>query len=108
MNSFSIQQGLADMRTLAAQNGEPTGVQQADNATSPAEDFAELLRDAVDNVNEQQVTAKEMSDAYMSGEEIPLTDVMMASQKASLSFEATKEVRNRLLEAYQEISNMQV
>lgn len=97
------------MRALAAQNGEtPWSENPADQVGGPAEEFGELLQNAVNHVNEQQKTSTALSDAYMSGEEIPLTDVMIASQKASLSFEATKEVRNRLLEAYQEVSNMQV
>jgi flagellar hook-basal body complex protein FliE len=42
------------------------------------------------------------------GEDIPLTDVVMNMQKASLAFEATVQVRNKVMQAYQEIMNMPV
>jgi flagellar hook-basal body complex protein FliE len=49
-----------------------------------------------------------MSEAYERGEEVPLTDVVLAMQKSSLSFEATLQVRNKVLKAYEEILNMPV
>jgi flagellar hook-basal body complex protein FliE len=52
--------------------------------------------------------AADMRDAYERGEDIPLTDVVLAMQKSSLAFEATLQVRNKLLKAYEDIKNMPV
>ncbi len=104
MSNFRIEQALAEMRSLS---GRPNEVAPAGNQPG-VDEFSELLQQAVTHVNERQVEANELSNAYMRGEEVKLTDVMISSQKAQISFEAMKEVRNRLLEAYQEISNMQV
>ena len=49
-----------------------------------------------------------MAAAYERGEEIPLTDVVLAMQKSSLAFEATLQVRNKVLKAYEDIFNMPV
>jgi flagellar hook-basal body complex protein FliE len=77
----------------------------------PAErtDFSALLRETLNDVSTLQSTSSAMKTAYERGDEsIDLPQVMLASQKASLSFEAMAEVRNRVLNAYQEIMNMQV
>ena len=49
-----------------------------------------------------------LKDAYEKGENIPLTDVVLAMQKASIGFEATLQVRNKLVRAYEDIKNMPV
>ncbi|NBS78189.1 MAG: flagellar hook-basal body complex protein FliE, partial [Betaproteobacteria bacterium] len=49
-----------------------------------------------------------MQEAYQRGEDIPLTDVVLGMQKSSLAFEATLQVRNKVLKAYEEIMNMPV
>lgn len=72
-------------------------------------DFSALLNETMNNVNELQSTASSLKSAYEKGDpNIDLPEVMIASQKAALSFEAVTEVRNRVLNAYQEIMNMQV
>ena len=49
-----------------------------------------------------------MKDAFEKGADIPLTQVMLASQKSALAFQATLQVRNKVLAAYQDIMNMPV
>lgn len=72
-------------------------------------DFSALLKDTLNDVNQLQGSSSAMKTAFERGDEgIDLPQVMIASQKASLSFEAVAEVRNRVLNAYQEIMNMQV
>lgn len=72
-------------------------------------DFSSLLKQSLDNVNSLQSQAGAMKTAYEKGDpDIDLPEVMIASQKAGLSFEAAVEVRNRVLNAYQEIMNMQL
>jgi flagellar hook-basal body complex protein FliE len=59
-------------------------------------------------VNATQQNARAMTEAYERGEDIPLTDVVLGMQKSSLSFEATLQVRNKVLKAYEDIMNMPV
>jgi flagellar hook-basal body complex protein FliE len=70
--------------------------------------FGEMIRQTIDSVNEKSKTAKDLETAYMRGEPVPLTDVVLAMQKSSLSFEATLQVRNKVLKAYEDILNMPV
>ena len=58
-------------------------------------------------MNESQMASADMRDAYERGEDIPLTDVVLAMQ-SSLAFEATLQVRNKLLKAYEDVMNMPV
>ena len=75
-------------------------------AGGPA-DFASILGSAINQVNAQQVTATSLATAFdMGAPGVDLTQVMIESQKAALSFRAMSEVRNKLVSAYQEIMNM--
>jgi flagellar hook-basal body complex protein FliE len=70
--------------------------------------FGDLVRQTVDKVNANQMHASKISSAYERGEGVPLTDVVLSMQKSSLSFEATLQVRNKVLKAYEDILNMPV
>jgi flagellar hook-basal body complex protein FliE len=76
---------------------------------SEGSEFSELMAQAVEKVNEAQHSATGMAQAFELGQtDASLAEVMIALQKASLSFQAMTEVRNRLVSAYQEIMNMPI
>lgn len=82
-----------------------------DAANKPSEQdtgFTDALNQAVDHVNGLQQEASAMQDAFARGEDMDLTEVMVSMQKADVGFEATKQVRNQLVEAYNDIFNMPV
>lgn len=70
--------------------------------------FAGALKHALDGVNATQQKASDISAAYERGEETDVAKVMLARQEAGVAFEATLQVRNRLLSAYQDIMRMGV
>lgn len=70
--------------------------------------FANTLKDAIASVNNQQITSDAMTDKLIKGEDVELHEVMIAAQKASVSLNATMEVRNKAVEAYQEIMRMTI
>jgi flagellar hook-basal body complex protein FliE len=70
--------------------------------------FASTLENALKDVNQAQNNAGELSASYERGDTIDIAKVMLARQQASVSFEATLQVRNKLLSAYQNIMNMPV
>ena len=76
--------------------------------TAKTPNFIDSVKTMVDKVNEQDVQADALGEAYQRGEDVPLTDVVLSMQKASLSFEATLQVRNKVVKAYEEIMNMPV
>lgn len=74
-----------------------------------APSFSEMLGQAVGKVNETQQASNKLAEAFEVGKSgVDLTDVMIASQKASVSFQAMTQVRNKLVQAYQDIMQMPV
>ncbi|WP_432280322.1 flagellar hook-basal body complex protein FliE [Stakelama saccharophila] len=80
----------------------------AQTQDAKATDFADTLADALKSVNESQAKAGDLSAAYERGETTDIAKVMLARQQASVGFEATLQVRNKLLSAYKDIMNMPV
>jgi flagellar hook-basal body complex protein FliE len=87
----------------AAGNPAAGGVEGVENGS-----FGRTLADAVRAVNDQQVKASAISESYERGDTNDIVQVMVERQKASLGFEATLQVRNKLLGAYRDIMNMPV
>ena len=73
-----------------------------------APDFSVAINNALQQVNAQQSKASELSEAYERGDTHDIVSVMIERQKASLGFETTLQVRNKLLSAYRDIMNMPV
>ena len=67
-----------------------------------------MLQTALRQVNDSQARASAMTEAYERGETTDIAAVMLSRQQASLGFEATLQVRNRLLTAYKDIMSMPV
>jgi len=82
--------------------------QSAPTKPSGSVNFGGLVKGAVDSVNDLQQRAKELSTAFDQGKEVPLTDVVLAMQKSSVAFEATLQIRNKVIKAYEDIRNMPV
>ena len=81
--------------------------QQINNTEGP--DFGEMFSDAVNGVNDRQQEAGQLATALERGDpNVDLTQVMISMQKASLSFQAMTQVRNRLVTAYEDIMNMPI
>lgn len=80
-------------------------------STTPFEaqkSFASVLKDSINNLNQTQLDADTMSQKLVNGENVDLSQVMIAQQKANITMQATLEVRNKVVEAYQEMMRMQV
>jgi flagellar hook-basal body complex protein FliE len=82
-----------------------TNLQENPSSTN----FAEMLGKAIDTVNTMQMESKDKTMAFEMGDKnLSLADVMVAKEKAGIAFEATIQVRNKVLEAYKQIMNMPV
>jgi flagellar hook-basal body complex protein FliE len=108
MSDFAIQQVLAQIRTLQAQTTAQLGHAQG-AAPASGTSFAEVLRRGIDEVNARQQHASQLVTRFEQGEQgLELPEVMIEAQKASVSFRALVEVRNRFISAYQDIMNMPI
>jgi flagellar hook-basal body complex protein FliE len=104
---MALRQQIMDRSQTLQQLHGPQGAQQV-QTQAPAQNFADAFKTALDGVNATQVKAEGITDAYQRGEVTDVAKVMLARQEASVSFEATLQVRNKLLSAYQDIMRMGV
>lgn len=72
------------------------------------EGFSEIFKNALSEVNAAQLESNKLTEKLAMGEVNDIHEVMIASQKASLSLQLTVQVRNKVVEAYQEMMRMQV
>lgn len=70
--------------------------------------FSTILKDKLDEVNEKQITAENTTSAFVSGEEVNIHKVMLDAEEAKLSLELAVQMRNKIVEAYQELNRMQL
>ena len=107
---------LAEMRAAmaAAHSGalQATGSSQAAGAaagTTGSMDFTSALKNALDGVSQAQHKSEDMQKAFVMGDpNVSLSDVMIADEKAGIQFQASIQVRNKVVAAYNDIMNMQV
>ena len=76
---------------------------------SPTNSFSNVLKQGLDQVNQAQQRSTDLATQFERGVPgVELPQVMLEMQKASVSFRAITEVRNRFVNAYQEIMNMPI
>jgi flagellar hook-basal body complex protein FliE len=106
MSDIAINQVLAQMRSmqaLAQSGGGPST-----ESVNPSQ-FSNLMTQSIEDVNQAMQTSKDVTAAFEAGDPtVSLAEVMITAQKASLQFAGMTEVRNKLLNAYQEVMNMPV
>lgn len=115
IDSSRIEAMMAQLKA-AAQKPQPDaiggmGSSLSLNKTQPGNklDFAEALKASLNQVNNSQVEAETLGKNFAMGDDkVSLSDVMISMQKANISFQATVQVRNKLVSAYHDIMNMQV
>ena len=110
METRGLDQILGQLRTAAALAGSRPGT-VASPAASGARgaDFANMLKASLDHVNGMQQSAAQKARSFELGApDASLQDVMVSIQKASISFQQTVQVRNKLVSAYHDIMNMQI
>ncbi|SEM95127.1 flagellar hook-basal body complex protein FliE [Sphingomonas gellani] len=106
---MQLRQQILDRNAALSRAGAaaPAGNVSAPDQAKPA-NFADSLSDALKTVNDGQNQASKLSEAYERGETVDIAKVMLARQQASVGFEATLQVRNKLLSAYKDIMSMPV
>lgn len=80
--------------------------QKANTPYEAQKTFSETLKNAISAVNNQQIQSDEITNKLINGENVDLHEVMIAAEKANVTLNATVEVRNKVIEAYQEIMRM--
>ena len=103
-----------DMQNMASESrlgvGEINMGGQASAPINPSgQNFAAMLGNAIETVNSMQLDSKDQAMRFEMGDKsLSLADVMISKEKAGIAFEATVQVRNKVLDAYKQIMNMPV
>jgi flagellar hook-basal body complex protein FliE len=101
MSEINVNQVLAQMRAMSLEAGSKPAV------SNNSGDFAAMLKQSIDGVNQAQNTSNELAAAFETGQsDVSLAEVMIASQKANVSFQAMLQVRNKLVDAYKDVMSM--
>ena len=108
INGIDPNQLLTQMRAAQTQATQQVLVNPTNTETSRV-DFSDLMQTAVDKVNETQQTSSKLKTAFAMGDpNVSLADAMIAGEKATVAFQATVQVRNKLVAAYEEVMRMSV
>lgn len=107
-----VQSMRSEARADAIQEGlSPTAFASSElsQTATPRSEFGQLLSDAINNVNGLQQQTGDLRTRFDMGDRsVSIGDVMIAAQKSSIAFDATVQVRNKVVEAYKEIMSMPV
>ena len=108
MSEIKTNELLSQLQLLARQVQEGTqGISAGQSDDSSAVNFSEIMQGSIDGVNNQQMKASAAAKAFeLNDPSVPLSSVMIEMQKARVSFEALKQVRNQLVDAYKQVMNM--
>ena len=109
METTGIDRMLSQLRTAQALAARKTQAPTVAEASPAKEDFASVLKSSLNEVNRAQNEAAQASKSFTVGDpNTNLQDVMISMQKANISFQQTVQVRNKLVQAYHDIMNLQV
>lgn len=119
-DTISVKNGLNTMNINAASmfnelqtqglQAKGLGSELTSKSVNPAaSDFSAMLKQAIDNVNGLQQNTSSLRNSFEMGDQnVSLADVMIASNKSGLAFDATVQIRNKMVEAYKEVMSMPV
>lgn len=99
---------LSEFRALKEGGGKPSAQHKSDGASDSGKSFMDHLKEGVTEVDGMQKTADTMAMEMASGKQANLHETMLAATQAELGFNLMVQIRNKVLEAYQEIMRMQV
>jgi len=105
---IALRQQIIDRSKVLQELHEAKPASPVEGAAPQTADFGNSLRNALDSVASTQARASGLTEAYERGEVTDIAKVMLARQEAGVAFEATLQVRNKLLSAYQETMRMGV
>lgn len=108
MDISRVDQLLAQMEAMKSIAQGGSGKAAAPAAVGGV-DFANVLKNSLDNVNGLHEQANSLQKAFVMGDDrVSLSDTMIAMQKSSIAFQTTVQVRNKFVQAYNDVMNMQV
>lgn len=111
MEGFTVSNANRFLDTGIVRDSKSLGIESSSPLNSSADtgkSFADTLKDAVAGVNEMQKTSDKAIQNLATGKTDNVADVMIAAEKADIALKVMVQVRNKIIDAYQEVMKMQV
>lgn len=100
--------GIRDSKSLSINDQTSLSTDQLSGAGSTQKSFADTLKEAIGSVNDLQTQANKAAQDLATGRTDNVQEVMIASEKADIALKLMIQVRNKIIDAYQEVMKMQV
>lgn len=100
-----INQFVPDSKIFDSFNMKDNKTEKLDSSSG---NFLDILKEKLDEVNDKQIVAENTTESFIKGDEKDIHKVMLDTEEAKMSLELAVQVRNKLVEAYQELSRMQL
>ena len=85
-----------------------TNIAAPAKTATPAEGFASMLSDAVTQMDQSTKSSQSLVERYMNGDDVEIHDMVLATQRNEMQFDLFLQVRNKVVQAYQEVMRMQM
>ncbi|WII72398.1 flagellar hook-basal body complex protein FliE [Bdellovibrio sp. 22V] len=111
MEGFTVSNANRFLDTGLVRDSKSLSIEGPSSASSTAgtgKSFADTLKDAVSSVNEMQKASDKAMQNLATGKTDNVADVMIAAEKADIALKVMVQVRNKIIDAYQEVMKMQV
>ena len=103
-----LETGSLDNKSMKINDGSSQVGSLGSSSPASGKSFADTLQDAVGKVNEMQLTAEKGAQDLATGRTDNIADVMIMTEKADIALKLMMQVRNKIIDAYQEVMKMQV
>jgi flagellar hook-basal body complex protein FliE len=108
MEGFTVSNANRLLDTGMVRDSQSLKIDGPSSSAETGKSFADTLKDAVGNVNELQKNSDKQMQALATGKTDNVADVMIAAEKADIALKVMVQVRNKIIDAYQEVMKMQV
>lgn len=89
-------------------NTDNSNNSSSDNVSGSGLDFGTILKDKLSEVNDKQLNADDLSTQFIEGGDVSVDQVMLGAEEAKMSLQMAVQVRNKIVDAYQELNRMQI
>ena len=97
-------QSIGNYSNISNINLQNESIANEESSTS----FSQVIGDLINNVNDKQIESDNKIESLIKGEDVTMHEVMLSMQEAQVSMELLIEMRNKMVEAYQEINSIQL
>lgn len=105
---MKINSYVPDTKIFDKINNSDVNNDSANSNDATINSFSDMLKSKIDEVNNEQVNAENMTESLAKGDDVNVHDVVLATQEATMSLQLAIQIRNKFIDAYQELNRMQI